>query len=155
MKSRVLEKRQVKHRCQSSRTAHAKAQSREAGPTDPKSLALQVGKAPVGGGKSMASLPRSPCASYFSNPESGFLPGLALTSTSAMLLDRHQSYQDTRSLTRLLEASEIKRPEQGLGRLTPSPVFFPSCSGFLDYATFHIWQVPALSGAHTPPKPHT
>lgn len=79
---------------------------------------------------------------------------LALTPTSALLLHRHQSYQDTRSLTRLLKASGNERPARGLGLLTPSSVVFPSCFGFLDYATLHVQQVPeSLSGAHTSPGP--
>jgi len=88
---------------------------------------------------------------YFSNlsfPESGFLPVLVLTPISALLLDRHQPYQDTGSLTRLLKASGNKIPARGLGLLTTSPVLFPSCSGFLDYAR------KSLSGTHTTLRPH-
>lgn len=73
---------------------------------------------------------------------------LVLTPISARLLDRHQPYQDTRSLTRLLKTSGNKTPAQGLGLLTLSPVLFPSYSGFLDYAR------ESLSGAYTPPTPH-
>lgn len=92
----------------------------------------------------------------FSNPsESGFLPGLALTPTSALLLDRHQSYQDTGSLTRLLKASGNKRPAWGLGLLTPALSFFPPALGSwtMLHSMFGKFQRGSVWGSHTTQAP--
>lgn len=52
---------------------------------------------------------------------------------------------------------ETRAQHGGQGLPTPSPVFFPSCSGSLDYATLHVWQAPeslCLGLTHHPSPTH-
>lgn len=95
-----------------------------------------------------------PCVtSAILSPPEGFLPVLALTPTSVLLLDRQQSCQDTKSLSRLLRARGSERPAWDLPN--PRSVLLPSCSGFLVHAILHIWQVlgSLCWGSHTTQAP--